>query len=44
MTESEYMRRLVHDTFTDKEIHEYAKAWKCGRKEAERRLTTIIVV
>ena len=36
--------KLVHETFTDKEIKEYTRSWGCGRKEAVRRLSKIIVV
>ena len=36
--------QIVYETFTDKEIKGYAKCWGCGRKEAVRRLSKIIVV
>lgn len=36
--------KMVYETFTQKEIKEYAKSWRCGRKEAVRRLSKIIVV
>jgi hypothetical protein len=35
--------REVHETFTEKEIKAYAKAWGCGRKEAVRRLEELVV-
>lgn len=39
-----YLEKRVHETFTRKEIEEYAKTWKVGRKEAVRRLSKLILV